>query len=231
MPIRVTCPGCHTRFNVSEKFAGQTGPCPKCKRPIRVPSLEEEVRIEEPAVAVGGRTTAAQASLKPIFRREAAIGATQVVAVLAVIVGFLAIALALRWMVEDKSAIGWPLLAGAALAVAAAVTPAAYWFLRDSELAPFRGKELWLRVASCAAIYALLWFAMPIARFAFAGDYGVPAWVSAFVAMLGLGAWVASLTFDFDYLRGILHCGMFVGVCVLLRTIAGIGALPGMLVG
>ena len=29
MPIRVTCTGCHARFDVSEKFAGKEGPVPK----------------------------------------------------------------------------------------------------------------------------------------------------------------------------------------------------------
>jgi len=37
MPIQVTCPGCKAQFNVSEKFAGKQGPCPKCKKPITIP--------------------------------------------------------------------------------------------------------------------------------------------------------------------------------------------------
>ena len=39
MSIFVVCPGCHSRFNVSEKFAGQSGVCPKCKGPIERPAL------------------------------------------------------------------------------------------------------------------------------------------------------------------------------------------------
>ena len=35
MAIDVTCPSCHTRFQVSDKFAGKSGPCPKCKNTIR----------------------------------------------------------------------------------------------------------------------------------------------------------------------------------------------------
>lgn len=37
MPILVTCPGCKAQFNVSEKFAGKQGPCPKCKAVITIP--------------------------------------------------------------------------------------------------------------------------------------------------------------------------------------------------
>jgi hypothetical protein len=38
MPIQVTCPGCKAQFNVSEKFAGKKGPCPKCKAVITIPA-------------------------------------------------------------------------------------------------------------------------------------------------------------------------------------------------
>ena len=45
MSIQVTCPGCLKRFSVSEKFAGQKGPCPKCKTVIEIPKLGDEVVI------------------------------------------------------------------------------------------------------------------------------------------------------------------------------------------
>ena len=37
MAIAVICPGCKASFRVSDKFAGQTGPCPKCKAPDKEP--------------------------------------------------------------------------------------------------------------------------------------------------------------------------------------------------
>ena len=48
MPISVVCPSCKARFNVSEKFAGQKGPCPKCKQPIVIPAVQEEVKVHVP---------------------------------------------------------------------------------------------------------------------------------------------------------------------------------------
>jgi len=51
MAIQVICPGCRATFTVSDKFAGQTGPCPKCKKPITVPSdAAKEVTIHGPEV-------------------------------------------------------------------------------------------------------------------------------------------------------------------------------------
>ena len=45
MPINVTCTGCHKRFTVPDKFAGQRGPCPSCKTVILIPKPEDEVVI------------------------------------------------------------------------------------------------------------------------------------------------------------------------------------------
>ena len=41
MPIQVTCPSCLKRFQVSDKFAGKSGPCPNCKKSLRVPDKSE----------------------------------------------------------------------------------------------------------------------------------------------------------------------------------------------
>ena len=70
MPINVTCPNCQTRFKVSDKFAGQTGPCPKCKSPIKIPKKEEEVVIHSPD-EFGPKDTSGRAVLKPLERQEA----------------------------------------------------------------------------------------------------------------------------------------------------------------
>src|SRR5690242_13692422 len=53
--IAVVCPSCHARFQVSEKFAGKEGPCPKCKQKITVPALGEEVKIHGPEEYEGAK--------------------------------------------------------------------------------------------------------------------------------------------------------------------------------
>ena len=37
------------------------------------------------------------------------------------------------------------------------------------------------------------------------------------------------LSFDFDYTMGLIHYGLFLGLCLLARVLAGIGVFPGML--
>jgi len=41
MPIKVTCPNGHT-LKVKDKYAGQTGLCPKCQARVLVPALNED---------------------------------------------------------------------------------------------------------------------------------------------------------------------------------------------
>src|SRR5262245_7445604 len=37
MPIAYSCPHCGKQFTVGEQFAGQTGPCAGCGKPITIP--------------------------------------------------------------------------------------------------------------------------------------------------------------------------------------------------
>ena len=68
MSIRVTFPGCLKRFNVSEKFAGKKGPCPKCKKTIEIPEKDEEVVIHE--AETGAKDSTGKKLSKQIARKE-----------------------------------------------------------------------------------------------------------------------------------------------------------------
>ncbi len=72
MPIPVVCPGCKVRFNVSEKFAGKKGPCPKCKVIITIPAAAQpEIKIHEPQeYASAGKDQQGRPISKPIPRKN-----------------------------------------------------------------------------------------------------------------------------------------------------------------
>ncbi len=222
MPIRVTCPGCHTRFNVSEKFAGKEGPCPKCKKTITIPSASEEVKVHAPE-EFGPKNTAGKAVFQPIVRKDAKITPVQIVLILAIVVGFLLIAGLIRGNVSDKAEFSsWLLLLGAIL-LAVPCTYAGYSFLGDSELGKLQGQELWGRILICAVTYGATWLTIPMI------SYGVGPEVGMFVglgAMIAIGAAAAYLFLQLDFLFGILHFGLFLGCCILLRVVAGFTALP-----
>ena len=230
MAIRVTCSKCHTRFNVSDKFAGKEGPCPKCKTKIRVPDKSEEVVIEAPK-ASGPADSQGRPVLKPIKRTETILTTIQKVLIAVCVVAFLLIALVLRTMITDRAQFPIWLLGIAALLIAPALVYAAYTFLRNQELDAFIGKELWTRVGICSAIYAGSWMAMPIAYYAFNNSYEVGSYVFAGIAMLGIGGVAGMYCLDMDYIMGSVHYGLYLGTCLLGRGIAGLGLFPSNLPG
>ena len=226
MSIRVTCSKCHTRFNVSEKFAGKEGPCPKCKHRIKIPAKSEEVVVHEPEVT-GPKNAQGQAVLNPIRRKETRLGNGQIIGIVVSIAAFLICALVFNVIYEDPGTFPGYLLWVSAIAMAPPICFAAYFMLRDQELGGYSGSELRNRVLVCSAIYALLWIAMPVAKYAFSDSYETGSWIMALVIMGGAGAAAGMLSFDLDYLMGLVHYGLYLGLCLLGRLIAGIGALPG----
>lgn len=227
MPIQVTCVKCHTRFKVSEKFAGKKGPCPKCKTVITIPTSEEEVTIHAPVV--GPTDGKGRQILKPLKRKDNTYSKLQLLAMVGSVVVFLIGALVAQLMVAEKYYMPLPLMIVPMAIVAPMVAYGAYNILREQELEPFKGQELWLRVLICGAIYALLWAGMPLAKYAFGDRYDTGSWILALIGMLGVGGATGMLVFDFDYTMGLIHYGLFLGLCLVGRMIAGVGVFPGML--
>src|SRR4051812_5046599 len=153
MAIDVTCPSCLTRFQVSDKFAGKSGPCPKCKKTIKVPEKKAEIVIHAPEVS-GPKDTTGVAVLKPLTRKEVRLTMMQIIAIVASVIVVLALAAVLRYQPKDLqklAAMLGSILLGPPLAFAG------YTFLRDDELEPYRGKEVLLRSLACGAAFAAIW--------------------------------------------------------------------------
>ena len=229
MAIRVTCNKCHTRFNVSDKFAGKEGPCPKCKTKIKVPTKDEEVVIHAPTGS-GPKDTAGRPILSPIKRRETVLSTIQLVLIGASVVAFLAVAFLLRSSFTQETFPFWLLGVSAAL-IAPPLVYAGYAFLRNQELDFFVGQELWGRVAICSVIYAITWLAFPVAYFAFDNSYEIGSYVIAAIVMLVAGGVTGMLCFDLDYFMGSVHYGLYMGICLVGRWLAGLGWFPTNLPG
>jgi hypothetical protein len=99
--------------------------------------------------------------------------------------------------------------------------------LRDQERGSFLGKELWIRVVAAAAVYVLLWGSMWLSHYAFNSSWGATTWFAAATVMLFAGGGVAMAAFDFEYLTGLLHYGMYFSCCLIARSAAGVGLFPG----
>src|SRR5437773_1750134 len=155
MAIDVTCPSCHTRFQVSDKFAGKSGPCPKCKKTIKVPDKKDEVVIHAPEVS-GPTDSMGQAVLKPISRTEVRLQVPQIAAIIGSVLVVLIVAVVLRFQFKGGAVPPLITILGSIL-LGPPLAFAGYTFLRDDELEPYRGKEVMLRSLACGLAFAAIW--------------------------------------------------------------------------
>lgn len=224
MPIPVTCPNCKAQFNVSEKFAGKKGPCPKCKTPIVVPDPSkavtpagEEIKVHGgddfagTAKGAGGRPV-----LKPIEREELKLSKVQIGSLAAgVVVSLVTAYFAGPYLRESL----W--IRGAALLVVSIpIVMASYAVLRNEELDAFRGRSLMLRSILCALVYSGLW-----AGFLFIPPdmveemYG---WMFIAPPFLLGGSAMAWGCFDLDFGTGAMLYCFYVVITMLLGWLAGL---------
>lgn len=219
MAISVLCPNCKKRFQVSDQFAGQTGPCPNCKAPIKIPEKGPEVTVHAPdAFASGGRGRGGDLVTKPIARKQVKLQPVMLVAVVAGALVAVLVAYFGRELFQDYYLAK---LIGLAL-VSPPLVLAAYWFLRDDELEPYSGRSLYIRAGICALAYMMLW-----AVFGYVAERGIltgELWTWFFVAppFLFTGALIAFASLDLDMGNGFFHFAFYLMATILLRWIAGL---------
>lgn len=228
MPIQVTCPSCHQRFSVSEKFAGQEGPCPKCKGKIRVPKLDEQVVIHAPETA-GPKSVTGAPVLKPIKRRDTRLSVPLIACGSALVVLAPLAALVIGRMSRtgdgQVSVSTWLLGLGAAI-VAPPLVWLAYEFLRNVELEGYMGRALWIRIAICSLVYAGLWGLCAYFKHMLLEDTP-PEMMHMLIilpAMFVPGALASMATLDLDGTSAAIHYAAYLGATVVLRLLVGLHA-------
>lgn len=222
MAILVVCPSCRARFQVSEKFAGKQGPCPKCKGVINIPALDEQVKVHEPEqFAEGGKDAKGRAVLKPVARVETKVQPVAVVG----IVGAALMAFVVAWVIGRGTDHKPPqiVLALGAVLLAPPLVVGGYSFLRNQELEPYRGRALIIRAGICSAVYAGFWLAYAFLPEALTKE--MFNWLFLGIPPLAIGALTALSTLDLDFTSGFFHYVLYVLVCVLLRLTMGLPPL------
>ena len=110
MAISVVCSTCQARFKVSDKFAGQTGPCPKCKNPIKIPKASSDVTIHDPTEAAASSNVGHMPTTPIVFKQESFSRITLTLVFSAGVLLFLAAYVAGRiFEVEPLPSIDFPL--------------------------------------------------------------------------------------------------------------------------
>jgi len=225
MPIQVICPGCHTRFNVSDKFAGQSGACPKCKGPIEVPAASDKVVIHERELEAGAKDAQGRSVLKPVTKTDSKFNPLVMVgAILLVTVAF-----AVAFMVHGTSPTApmfLPIMIAGALLVGPPLAWAGYFFLRDDELEGYQGIQLAIRTLACSVAYAFLWGVYAFVYPRFFGEGPLEVWmVLPLAPLLAAGAGAAYVCFDLDLGSGFFHYSLYLAATIMLRMVMGLPAL------
>ena len=216
MPLNVVCPGCKKRFSVSEKFAGQKGPCPKCKTEIEIPALSEQVVVHAPESATLKDSKGRSVS-KPILREETRFSPKVAIGIGASVIVLLVLAVILRGAETVPAII--PLLGAILLAPPLAL--AGYTFLRSDELEPYSGKDLAIRISACAASYAFLWGAYWYIVYNW-GLPSIPMVIPIALVLAFAGGFAAYASLELDYMIGLVHYGFYLLVTGGLALFIGI---------
>ena len=223
MAIQVTCPHCLKRFQVSDKFAGKTGPCPSCKKDIKVPDASEEVVIHAPDDGAP-KDRQGVSILKPLKRTETDVTRKGKIITFSAILVAVAAAVGLRMGMET---IPVYILAMGALFLAPPLVWSGYSFVRDSELEPYVGPDLRNRVVILSVILAALWLVYVFVP-SYVMEYDSPEEMSylwfgiIFAVMVGLGSLASVATFDLEPLNGLTLAGLYFIVSVVLALISGL---------
>jgi hypothetical protein len=220
MAISVMCPGCKTVFSVSDKFAGKTGPCPKCKQTITVPAATGKgVVIHEPEAPSTTSTASGRAPTAPLVRFDLPMSPAQWVAWGVCLPLGLIAALAARLM-WGPAATPVALLAAGAVGLALPCARLGYEAIRDRELEPYRGSTLFLRTVGCAVVWALLWLAHGFIP----PDMTRDLWQWLYLAPIffAVGGLASLVAFDFDWSPAVAHFSLYVLVTALARWLTGL---------
>lgn len=222
MPIQVTCPGCLKRFQVNEKFAGKTGPCPNCSKPITIPAKSEEVVIHAPEHE-GPADSKGRPIFKPLRREEVKFTLPIALTIIASSVVALGVALLVRFMTAEPPT---SLLVLGTMLLAPPLVYAGYWFLRDDELAGFQGTELVVRCAIVSAVFMITWaiyalVPMYLGDFKRLSEIEVPYLLLVVPVMIVLGSLASTLTLELEAMQGVLHYLLYFAVTLALALVMG----------
>ncbi len=223
MSIPVTCPSCFKRFNVSDQFAGKSGPCPNCKKPIKIPDKSEQVVIHAPEEA-GPKDSKGRSVLRPIRRKEVSLSLPVIMAA------------ALGTIVVFGVALGLGLSGGAptiflalsSIVLAAPIAFVGYWFLHDDELEGYTGKSLLIRSAICALAMAATWAIYVFVPAYLFEDYRSTADIDGLQmailigVMIGLGTVASILIFELEFVQGMLHYMFYFVLTFILAWLSGV---------
>ena len=212
MAIHVICPGCLARFEVSDRFAGKRGPCPKCGHIIEIP--KENIVVHAPdEIMVEGKKTVNPDLIRPIEQKTVPFVQTALLVNLVVAIAVLVIALVFHFI--PTGPVTWVVGGLLLFVVAFPLVKYGYMMVRDpNDLEIFLGGELTRKSAIAMVGFAFLWIVFEgILLFLNPGTWGV----LYLIPVVLLAAFIPLVLFDMEYGNGLMLFAVFVIAIIILR--------------
>ncbi len=223
MAINITCPGCLKRFQVSDQFAGRSGPCPGCKTMISIPALDDQVVIHEPENRAGA--TGANAKLDSITRRPSVFRKMESICIIVLL--FLSITVSVLVRIFWSGAAELHFMHGMvfSLGLFLLAWPAAfvgYGVLKASETESFPRRALLSRATMVAGVYGLIALAFLLTcSLAIPTEDGRMLLIAILAVVCLTLAWVLPLAFlELEALQSLIHVAIYVSMATLYVFLA-----------
>ena len=226
MAITVTCPGCHKKFVVSEKFAGKSGPCKYCKTiiqsPKEVPAAEKVVIHGGESFSSGGKNAQGKLVLKPLGRSEKKFSAVHAVIITVGVLGAVIATYILGKVVNLNE--NW-LVAAAGLCVVTPLIVGGLYPLvkKDEMLESIHGFDFYWRTGVISLVYVGMWAAVSYLMYLGILSAQAPTmWAICSIVLAAFGTFMCMCFYELEWGNALFHTLAFICVTLFLRYIAGI---------
>jgi len=225
MAIDVICSGCFKRFQVSDQFAGRSGPCPGCKTIISIPTLDDQVVIEEPDYKPGA--AGAHTKIDGIRRRVGVFRRLEIT-VLCALFGCSAFLGILSRLFRNESAVEFTFTTGALFGVGIVLSSVGscllgYGVLKDSEIESFDRRTTFIRSIIAGVIYCLI--AAVFVTTALLMDPHDTSRVLILtvvgIACFAIASFVPMVLYEMEIIQGVLHVGIMISIASVFCLLAG----------
>lgn len=226
MAITVTCPGCHKKFVVSEKFAGKSGPCKYCKTiihiPNEVPAAEKVVIHGGQTFSSGGKNAQGKLVLKPLERGVKKFDRVRAIIITAGILGALLATFVLGKVFNLNENF---LIAAAGLCVVTPLIVGGLYPLvkKDEMLESIHGFDFYWRTGVISVVYAGMWGALSYLMYLGTLSSQTPTmWAICSIALVLFGIFMCMCFYELEWGNAAFHTLAFVCATLFLRYLAGI---------
>jgi hypothetical protein len=223
MAIDIICSGCFKRFQVSDQFAGRSGPCPGCETIIAIPKLEDQIVIGEPDDKPG--SPGSRTNVKGIVRRVGFFQRFEVITLCSLFAVIAMFAVVIRILQTDPvTHLNWTtgsLFGLGLILLSLGSSVLGYGVLKDSEIESFDRRNLIIRSISTAIIYFLLASGFIACTLLFTHDDPRTLILAVVgIACFSIASFAPMVFYEMEFMQGALHVSIMICMTSLFCLLA-----------